>query len=138
MEESSFRGIHSELTQKIIGVFYNVANELGHGFFESVYRRSMLIALRDAGIRAEEEVLIPVNFRGHHVGDFYADIVVEGLVVLELKVAEEITRSFEAQLFHYLRSSQMEVGIILAFGERAKFKRLYFPNDRKGPTEYSS
>ncbi len=130
-DSGGFDGKHAELTEKIIGIFYKVANELGHGFFETVYRRSMLIALRQAGLQAEEEVLIPVNFRGHPVGNFYADIVVESLVVLELKAADEITKSFEAQLFHYLRSSEMEVGIILAFGERAKFRRLYMPNDRK-------
>jgi GxxExxY protein len=135
--EREFQGAHSELTERILGIFYKVANDLGYGFFESVYRRSLLIAFHDAGIAAEEEVQIPVTYRGRLVGNFYADIVVAGLVVLELKAADEITKLFEAQLVHYLRSSQMEAGIILAFGERAKFRRVYMSNDRKPNLKHS-
>ena len=135
--ERDFQGAQSELTERIIGIFYKVANDLGYGFFESVYRRSLLIALHDAGIEAEEEVQTPVTYRGRLVGNFYADIVVAGLIVLELKAADEITKLFEAQLLHYLRSSQMEVGIILAFGERAKFRRVYMSNDRKPNLKHS-
>ncbi len=136
MKESS-QGTHSELTERILGIFYKVANDLGYGFFESVYRRALLIAFQDAGILAEEEVQIPVTYRGRLVGNFYADIVVAGLVVLELKAADEITKLFEAQLIHYLRSSRMEVGIILAFGERAKFRRIYMSNERKPNLKHS-
>ena len=135
--ERDFQGAQSELTERIIGIFYKVANDLGYGFFESVYRRSLLIALHDAGIEAEEEVQTPVTYRGRLVGNFYTDIVVAGLIVLELKAADEITKLFEAQLLHYLRSSQMEVGIILAFGERAKFRRIYMSNDRKPNLRHS-
>ena len=83
---------------------------------ESVYRRSMLIALRQAGITAEEEVPTPVYFRGLLVGTFYADLIVEDLVILELKTAELITKTHEAQLLHYLRSSTKEIGFVLCFG----------------------
>ncbi len=130
-ERQEFQGEHAELTARIIGIFYEVANELGHGFLESVYRRSMLIALRDAGLSAEEEVAIPVSFRGRPVGIFYADLVVNGLVILELKAAEEISRTFEAQLLHYLRSSRIEIGLVLAFGVKATFRRVYMRNERK-------
>ncbi len=74
-ERHEFQGEHAELTARIIGIFHEVANELGYGFLESVSRRSMLVALRDAGLRAEEEAAIPVGFRGRPVGIFYADLV---------------------------------------------------------------
>ncbi len=131
MPIAEFEGQDAELTKKTISVFYRVANDLGFGFMECVYRRSMLIGLREAGLQAEEEVPIPVSYRGHWVGTFYADIVVDRRIILELKTAEEITKQFEAQLLHYLRSTPIEVGLILAFGERAKFRRLLFTNDRK-------
>ena len=127
-----FEGLQAELSARVLGVFYSVANELGYGFFESVYRRSMVIALRESGLKVAEEVSMPVHFHGSEVGVFVADIVVNDLLILELKAAEEVTRAAEAQLKHYLRSSAIEVGFVLAFGERAKFKRLLFTNDRKG------
>ena len=127
----SFSGLHAELTQRILNVFYRVANELGHGFVEAIYRRSMLIALEEAGLQVREEVPIAVRFHGKPVGTFHADLVVNGLVVLELKVAEELSRAFESQLLHYLRSSRMEVGLVLTFGERVRFKRVVLTNDRK-------
>ncbi len=130
-DSTEFSGMHAELTAKIIRVFYLVANELGFGFVESVYRRSMLVALREAGLKAEEEVPIPVWFHGVVVGTFHADIVVEGLVVLELKTAETIIKAFEAQLLHYLRDSEMEVGFVMAFGQRAQFSRMFMTNEAK-------
>lgn len=126
-----FQGLHADLTGKIIGLFYAVARDLGYGFLESVYRRSLLLALREAGFHAEEEVAINVVYRGQLVGKFYADIVVNGLIVLELKAADEITKLFEAQLLHYLRSSMMEVGLVLAFGNRPQFSRVQMTNNRK-------
>ncbi len=98
----------------------------------------MAIALRQAGLKAQEEAPIRVLFRGQDVGTYYADIVVEDLVILELKSAEEITKSFEQQLLHYLRSSCMEIGFVLAFGQRAKFRRVIMTNDRKSPNRLPS
>ncbi len=126
-----FEGLQAELSTRVLGVFYAVANELGYGFFESVYRRAMMIALREAGLKVSEEVQMPVYFHGQHVGAFVADLVVNDLLILELKAADEVTRAAETQLKHYLRSSQIEVGFVLAFGERAKFRRLLLTNDRK-------
>jgi GxxExxY protein len=79
--------LQGELTERIIGVFYDVYNELGSGFLESVYQRAFLIALLEAGIQCETEFPIPVHFRSRNVGTFYADILVEKKVILELKVA---------------------------------------------------
>jgi len=130
-DKPRYEGAHAELTDRILGEFYKVANDLGFGFLETVYRRSLLLALRAAGLEAEEEVPVPVFYMGHCVGLFYTDIVVEGVVILELKAADQITRQHQAQLLHYLRASRMEVGLVLAFGERALIKRLVMTNDRK-------
>ena len=105
-----FEGVEAELTQRVIGAFYRVANELGYGFFESVYRRAMVIALREEGLQVAEEVSMPVTFHGQQVGVFFADLVVNDSLILELKAADEVTRAAETQLKHYLRSSSIEVG----------------------------
>ncbi len=91
----------------------------------------MLIALQQAGMKVEEEVALPVHFRELMVGTFYADLVVENLIILELKTAEVITKYHEAQLLHYLRSSTIEIGFVLCFGPQARFKRIVMSNDRK-------
>ncbi len=122
---------HRELTEEIIGAFFSVANELGTGFLEAVYRRALLIELRERGLVVEEEYPIPVMFHGQVVGIYKADLVVAGIVILELKIAEEITKAFDAQLLHYLRATEMEVGLILAFGSKARFRRAVMRNSRK-------
>lgn len=120
-----------ELTEKIIGIFYDVYNELGYGFLESVYEESLVIALRDTGLSIERQVAIPVWFRGHEVGRFSGDILVEGTVLLELKSARVLETSNEAQLLHYLKSTAIEIGLLLNFGSRPQFRRLLFDNERK-------
>jgi GxxExxY protein len=122
---------HSELTAKIIGVFYDVYNELGYGFLESVYEDCMMIALHDANIAARGQVPLPVWFRGHRIGEFRADILVENTVLLELKAARAFDPAHEAQLLHYLKSTQIEVGLLLNFGAQPQFRRLIFNNERK-------
>jgi GxxExxY protein len=122
---------HGDLTDRIIGVFYDVYNELGYGFLESVYRESMRLALVDAGLRVGVEVPIPVSFKGHLVGQFKADMVVENSVLLELKSARLLDKSHEAQLLHYLKATEIEVGLLLNFGVRPQFRRLLFDNERK-------
>ncbi|MGH9580633.1 MAG: GxxExxY protein [Terriglobales bacterium] len=122
---------HRELTDKIIGVFYDVYNELGHGFLESVYQGAMEIALKDAGLRVDREVAIPVWFRKRDVGNFKADLLVEGCVLLELKAAQAIDRAHEAQIMNYLRATEIEVGLLLNFGPKPQFKRFVFEKERK-------
>jgi GxxExxY protein len=122
---------HKELTEKVIGVYFDVYNELGFGFLESVYHKSMLIALREAGLTAETQVALPVFFRGHLVGDFLADILVERAVILELKAADDLASAHDSQLLNYLRATECEVGLLLNFGPKPKFKRLAFANERK-------
>ncbi len=127
-----FEGKHSELSKRIIKVFYDVHNELGFGFSEKVYQKSYAIALRQDGMKVDEQVQIKVYFRGQLVGEFFADMVVDDLIILELKAADTIIEEFEAQLLNYLKSTEFEVGYVLNFGKSATFKRKVFDNERKG------
>jgi GxxExxY protein len=122
---------HGEITQKIIGVFYEVYNELGHGFLESVYEKSLEVALTSMGLKVCRQIEIPVSFRGQRVGVFTADMLVEDCVLLELKAARVLDSSHEAQLLSYLRATEIEVGLLLNFGLKPDFKRLIFDNPRK-------
>jgi GxxExxY protein len=122
---------HADVTEKIIGVFYDVYNELGYGFLERVYEESLVIALHQAGLAVNRQIALPVWFRGHKVGEFRADLLVENSVLLELKSARALEPSHEAQLLHYLKSTEVEVGMVLNFGARPQFRRLLFDNERK-------
>ncbi|HXZ79671.1 MAG TPA: GxxExxY protein [Terriglobales bacterium] len=127
---------HGDVTAKVIRVFYDVYNELGHGFLESVYQQSMAIALTEVGLEVQCQVPIPVWFRGHRIGDFRSDIVVERSVLLELKAAKALDPAHQAQLLHYLRATEIEIGLLLSFGLRPQFLRLLFDNDRKKTREH--
>jgi GxxExxY protein len=122
---------HQELTQAIILVFYEVYNELGHGFLESVYEEAMAIALAQKGLAVSRRNPLPVWFRGQQVGDFRADLVVNDAVIVELKAARNLESAHEAQLLNYLRASNLEVGLLLNFGPAPKIKRMVFGNERK-------
>ena len=122
---------HRELTRKIIGVFFEVYNELGHGFLESVYQKSLGLALQTAGFDARWPIAIPVWYRGHQVGHFEGDMLVEKCVLLELKAVRALDGSHQAQLLNYLRATEVEVGLLLNFGVKPEFKRLLFDNSRK-------
>ena len=122
---------HKELTGKIIGVFYDVHRELGHGFLESVYQRCLSIALTSAGLQVCCRVAIPVWFRGNQVGQFEGDMLVERTVLLELKAVRALDSSHQAQLLNYLRATDIEVGLLLNFGVKPEFRRLLFDNPRK-------
>ena len=108
---------HEELTQKIIGCAYKVYNTMGYGYLESVYEKCLMIELRKAGLKAEEQEPIKVFYDGENVGDFVADIIVEGSVILELKSVRRMINAHEVQLVNYLTATGKEVGLILNFGE---------------------
>ena len=122
---------HRDLTQKIIGVFYEVYNELGHGFLESVYETAFEMALVSKGINVLTQIEVPVWFRGKKIGDFSADMLVEKSVLLELKAGSQLNPAHEAQLLNYLRATEIEVGILFSFGLKPEFKRLAYDNTRK-------
>ena len=126
---------HFEVTGKIIEVFYDVYNELGYGFLESTYAEAMKVALEAAGLVAAREVPVSVWFRGQKVGQYFADVMVENVVLLELKTARHLEAAHQAQLLHYLRATQIELGLLLNFGVRPEFRRLLFDNERKKSVE---
>ena len=123
--------LYEELTSKIIGAFYTVYNTLGHGFLEKVYENALAIELRKQGMKAEQQRRIDAFYDGQRVGEYFADIVVDGCVVLELKAAEVIAAEHEAQLINYLKATEMEVGLLLNFGLKPQFVRKILTNDRK-------
>lgn len=122
---------HGEITKKVIGVFYDVYNDLGYGFLESVYQRSLGLALEAEGLHVCNRVDIPVWFRGTQVGHFEGDMLVENSVLLELKAVRTLTSEHQAQLLNYLKATDLEVGLLLNFGLKPEFKRLLFDNLRK-------
>jgi GxxExxY protein len=107
---------HRELTQKVIRVFFEVYNELGHGFLESVYQKSFELALKSNGLTVFRKIEVPVWFRGHQVGEFEADILVEKCLLLKLKAVRALDSAHVAQLLNYLRATEIEVGLLFNFG----------------------
>ena len=123
--------LHRDLTDKIIGIFYDVYNELGFGFLESVYEDAMVIALKEAGLRVERQVPTLVWFRNKLLSTFEVDLIVNGLIIIELKAVKQIAEAHIAQLIHYLRATSIEVGLVVNFGHKPEFKRRAFENSRK-------
>ena len=108
--------LYSDLTRAIIGCAFEVQNELGNGFLESVYEKAMLVALSEAGISVKSQTPINVNFRGQQVGDFYADLLVSDKVIVELKAVERLTPQHKAQVINYLNATGIPVGLLINFG----------------------
>jgi GxxExxY protein len=130
--KENFGGLkYKTLTQEIIGVFYEVYNELGHGFIESVYEAAFEVALTTKGLTVLRQIEVPVWFRGKKIGDFSADMLVDKCVLLELKAGRALNSAHEAQLLNYLRATDIEVGMLFSFGLKPEFKRLAFDNSRK-------
>jgi len=125
--------LHSEITDKIIKAFYKVNNTLGYGFLEKVYENAMVIELSKMGVLVQNQNNIKVFYEGKEVGDYYADLLVENKVIVELKAADAICEDHEAQLINYLRATNIEVGLLLNFGKKAEFKRKIFSNKNKNP-----
>ncbi len=116
---------HEDVTQRVIGVFYEVYNELGHGFLESVYQAAMAIALRQAGLYVQQELPIDVRFRGTVVGEFKADFVVERCLLVEIKAVRALDSTHEVQILNYLRTTDIEVGLLMYFGPKPEFKPIF-------------
>ena len=118
---------HGEITEKIIGAAFEVYNMLGYGFLEKVYQRAMQVELKHRGVVAELETAIEVDFKGHIVGHYFADLLVEKKVVVELKVAEKYNPKDQAQLINELKATRIKVGLLINFGkEKVEFKRLAY------------
>jgi len=123
--------LHGDLTETIISVFFEVYNEVGYGFLESVYQNSMLVAFAARGVATDDEARIRVWFRGREVGRFRADILVDNTVIVELETARSIDAAHKAKLLNYLRATDKEVGLLLNFGPKPEFQRFVFQNERK-------
>jgi GxxExxY protein len=120
--------LHQELSDKIIKAFYKVYNELGYGFLEKVYENAMLIELKKCGLQVKKQVPITVYYDNQVVGDYFADIVDEECIILELKAAENLIEAHEIQLINYLKATEMEIGLLLNFGKKPQFKRKIYTN----------
>lgn len=118
--------LHGELTDRVLRAFFDVYTQLGHGFLESVYEAALTIALNEFGLKAERQVPISVRFRGHCIGEYRADLVVEDLLILEIKAQAALSPINEAQLLNYLKATGMQVGLLLNFGPKPQFKRRIF------------
>lgn len=123
--------LHAEVTERIIHCFYKVYNGLGFGFLKKVYERAMMIELRHAGLSARSQQPVTVYYRGENVGDYSSDIVVEDLIILELKAASALLEEHESQLVNYLRATDIEVGLLLNFGKKPEIRRKIFAEARK-------
>jgi GxxExxY protein len=127
-----FTGKHAALTDRIIGAFFAVYNRLGYGFTEKVYENALALELRKLGLQVEQQKPIKVYYDGQVVGEYFADIVVNGVVILELKAVRRFLKEHEAQLLNYLKATAVEVGMLLNFGPKSDFRRKVYDNDRKG------
>nr|NQU91287.1 GxxExxY protein [Bacteroidota bacterium] len=123
--------LHSDLTEKIIQVFYKVYNKLGYGFLEKVYENAMSIELNKAGLNHLKQHPVDVFYDDHQIGSYFADIIVERKVIIELKAAENLCEAHEAQLINYLRATEIEVGLLFNFGKEPEIKRKVFSNEYK-------
>ena len=125
---ASGRGRYSELTAAIIGACFDVANELGRGYLESVYENALIIALAERRLQASRQVPLEVHFREQVVGKFYADVVVDNKVIVELKAVTTLTQEHTAQLINYLKGTGMDVGLLVNFGSaRLEHRRCWRP-----------
>ncbi len=118
--------LHEELSDKALGACFEVANELGAGFLESVYEKALMVALRQKGLHVEAQVPLTVKFRGVIVGEFFADILVEHKLIIELKSVSALRPEHQAQVINYLKATGIEVGLLVNFGNpKLEYRRLH-------------
>lgn len=126
MNSENFK--HSEITEKIIKSFYTVFNSLGYGFLEKVYENAMYFELKKYGLFVEKQKRIQVFYENELVGDYFADLIVNEKVIVELKAAESLCIEHEFQLVNYLKATNIEIGLLLNFGKIPDFKRKIYSN----------
>ncbi len=122
---------YKELTQKIIMIFYKVYNKLGYGFLEKVYENAMIIEFRKESIPVVSQSPIEVSYENEIIGDYYADLLVDNKVIVEIKAVKNLSDEHEAQLLNYLKATNIEVGLLFNFGPKPEIKRKAFDNLRK-------
>jgi GxxExxY protein len=122
---------HKELTEKIIETFYRVYNRLGYGFLEKAYENALVIEFRKAGIHVLSQAPLRVFYESQIIGEYCADLLVDGKVIVQIKATRKLLQEHKAQLLNYLKASDIEVGLLLNFGPRPEVKRKAFDNRRK-------
>ena len=123
--------LHKSITEKILKAYYNVYNSLGYGFLERVYQNAMYFELLELGLNVEAQKQIKVFYKNRLVGEYFADLIVEEKVIVELKSAQLLMSAHSSQLYNYLKSTEIEVGLLLNFGEEVEFERIILTNDNK-------
>jgi len=126
--------LHEEITSDIINAFYKVYNTLGYGFLEKVYENALAMELAERGHIVKQQLPIQVYYEGKAVGEYFADMLIDDKVILELKTAESIAKEHEAQLVNYLKATKIEIGLLLNFGKEPYFKRKIFSNQKESQT----
>jgi GxxExxY protein len=122
---------HTDTTDRIIKCFYDVYNTLGYGFLEKVYETALMHEMMKCGLFVEKQKQIKVYYDSVMVGEYYADLIVNEIVIIEVKAAETILEEHENQLVNYLKATEIEVGLLLNFGKKPGIKRKVFSNERK-------
>lgn len=122
---------HEAITEQIIKAFYKVYNILGYGFLERVYQNALYIELKSMGLQVQQQEQLLVYYFGNEVGEYYADLIIAGLVIVELKASEGLREEHEIQLVNYLKATDKEVGLLLNFGKKPEVKRKIFDNEKK-------
>mgnify|MGYP001362440654 CR=1 FL=1 len=121
--------LYKDITETILKSFFEVYKTLGYGFLEKVYHNALIHELQKNGLYVEKECKIDVMYKGIIVGEYYADLIVEKKIILEIKTAEIIVKQFEYQLMNYLRATKYELGMILNFGKKPEFSRKIYSNN---------
>jgi len=123
--------LHEEITEKIIKSYFKVYNTLGYGFLEKVYENALSIELKKNGLEVKCQHPISVLYESEIVGEYFADIIVNDIVVIELKATKEISEANECQLINYLKATNIELGLLLNFGKEAEYRRKIYMNKYK-------
>lgn len=123
--------LHKTITDTVLKIYFDVYNQLGSGFLEKVYQNAMYFELKENGFKVDAQKQIKVYFRKQLVGEYFADLIVEDKVIVELKATELLMNAHIAQTLNYLKATEIEVGLLLNFGDEPEFKRMIYTNDRK-------
>jgi len=121
--------LHSDISEQIIGCCFEVIKELGSGFLENVYKNALFLAMKQKGLSVLAEQVFEVSFRGHKIGKYIADLIVENLIIVELKCCKVLLPEHQAQVINYLKGSEKSVGLLVNFGNpKLEYKRLHHSN----------
>jgi GxxExxY protein len=135
---TQFEGKHADITGKVIQAFFKVYNQLGYGFLEKVYGNATAHEAVKLGLRVETQKEILVYYDGMVVGEYYADLLISGLIIVEIKAVRKLLPEHEAQLLNYLKATPIEVGLLLNFGPKPEYQRKVYDNSRKGPLSWTN